>query len=471
MPVELKVNTMDHSDQFFSAPTPAVPVRAVHLDLKGLAPTFTRLLELLDLFAALRFNAVLIEWEDMFPWSFNPKAACQGHYTVEQVQGLADRCAELGLEVIPLVQCLGHLENVLRLPEYAPLCEYPERPDSLNPLAAGTPQLIQAMVEDLLAVLPGVNHMHLGGDEAWTFGMHPDTRAYIQEHGQPALYMHHYLPILNILNQRGVRPILWHDMMMDWPPQALETLAPHADLMVWGYRGKPDDNRHHHRRDVLESFAASGVCMWGAGAFKGADGPDRELPVAQERLVNHLGWAEVSNTFALKGIVTTGWSRYAFPRLQVEPIDACLPELAMAALVLHDGAWPQNGWSRCGQVLNQCGNQERSRRLRCLCQSLQTTRDEAWAHVRQIKEHLANLRMDPTRHDAGMANFLLGHLEPAVERADGLASRIIESLDDLVSPSAARAYGQTPVAALRGEVDHIKQMIANRMAVPSRACV
>jgi hexosaminidase len=451
---------MIDSGQIFCAPVPAVPVRAVHLDLKGLPPTFPRLLELLELFANLRFNAVLIEWEDMFPWSFNPKLACQGHYTVEQVRRLAQRCAELGLELIPLVQCLGHLENVLRLPEYAALCEHPERRDSLNPLAPGTPQLVRSMVEDLLGLLPGVKHIHLGGDEAWTFGSHPDTRAYIQEHGQPALYMHHYLPVLSMLNKRGIRPILWHDMMMDWPRQALETLAPHADLMVWGYCGKPDDNLHHHRRDVLETIAASGVRMWGAGAFKGADGPDRELPVSEKRLVNHLGWAEVSDTFHLKGVVTTGWSRYAFPRLQVEPIDACLPELTMAALVLHDGVWPENGWAQCEQALEQCSGQERGRRLRKLCRSLQSARDDAWSRVRQLKEHLANLSVDATRSDAGMANFLLIHLDPVVDKADSLARQIVDTLDGLVSPQSARAYGQTSIAALRGEIVQIKQMIA-----------
>ncbi len=65
------MNTLSSPNRFFIAQTPAVHIRGVHLDLKGLAPTFDRLMGLLDHFAALRFNVVLIEWEDMFPWHFD----------------------------------------------------------------------------------------------------------------------------------------------------------------------------------------------------------------------------------------------------------------------------------------------------------------------------------------------------------------------------------------------------------------
>ncbi len=42
----------------------------------------------------------------------------------------------------------------------------------------------------------------------------------------------HVGPILDRLNARGIRPILWHDMMVDWDDDALRALAPRCDLMV-----------------------------------------------------------------------------------------------------------------------------------------------------------------------------------------------------------------------------------------------
>ena len=44
-------------DALFNATAPVVGVRGVHLDLKGLAPTFDRLLELLDHFSAMRLRS------------------------------------------------------------------------------------------------------------------------------------------------------------------------------------------------------------------------------------------------------------------------------------------------------------------------------------------------------------------------------------------------------------------------------
>ncbi|MBL8993649.1 MAG: hypothetical protein JNM63_09930, partial [Spirochaetia bacterium] len=45
-----------------------VPVRALHLDLKGLPPTFSRLMTLIGIAKASGYNAILVEWEDQFPW-------------------------------------------------------------------------------------------------------------------------------------------------------------------------------------------------------------------------------------------------------------------------------------------------------------------------------------------------------------------------------------------------------------------
>ncbi|MEZ6190064.1 MAG: hypothetical protein R3C45_02090 [Phycisphaerales bacterium] len=49
--------------------------------------------------------------------------------------------------------------------------------DCLNPLADGARELIRTMVDDVIALMPGVRHLHLGGDEAWAFATHPDTKA------------------------------------------------------------------------------------------------------------------------------------------------------------------------------------------------------------------------------------------------------------------------------------------------------
>ena len=67
---------------------------------------------------------------------------------------------------------------------YRRLREVPHRADVLNPLAAGAGDLVRKMVDDVLSLCGPLRHFHLGGDEAWSFGTHPDTKAYIQRHGR-----------------------------------------------------------------------------------------------------------------------------------------------------------------------------------------------------------------------------------------------------------------------------------------------
>lgn len=416
-------------------------------------------MQLLDLFAAMRFNAVLIEWEDMFPWHFDESLRCDSCYSDTQVQQIVRRCDSLGLTLIPLIQSLGHLENVLKRDAYAHMREVDTRTDCLNPLAEGAGELIQAMIDDVLEAMPGVRWFHLGGDEAWVFGSHPDAAAYIKNHGAAALYCSHLNPLLDHLGGRDIRPILWHDMMMDWGEADLKAIGEKCDLMVWGYRGTPDDRQHHHRRETLDRIAASGVPMWGSSAYKGADGPYRDLPDAEARRVNHVGWAQAAQQYGMVGVVSTGWSRYAFSRVQVEPIDACLRELAMVAILFFEGEWPTEGWAACDTLLKHLGELELAKRMRDQLAALEETRNEAWQRARQLKEHLAGLAVEPQRGDGGMAAFLFQHFEPWVARVETLSQELKPMLEPLVGPHSAKVYSLTWATALRTEADDLQTRI------------
>ena len=80
----------------------SVPVRAIHIDLKGMPPKMERLLQLLELYAASSYNAVLVEWEDMFPWQ-EPLLRSPYAYSKEEINAFAEKAANCRMEIIPLV--------------------------------------------------------------------------------------------------------------------------------------------------------------------------------------------------------------------------------------------------------------------------------------------------------------------------------------------------------------------------------
>ncbi len=452
--------------ELFGRGQPVLPRRGIHLDLKGVPPTYERLISLLDLIKAARYNLLLVEWEDMFPWTVDERFRCETAYTAQQVRQFADEAARRGLEIVPLVQCLGHMETPLALPEYAHLRELPDECGGLNPLAEGGRQLVEAMVDDVLQLLPSVGHFHLGGDEAWTFGSHPDTKAYIAQHGKGALYLHHVEPLLDKLNSRGVRPILWHDMMIEWDEPALRNLGSKADLMVWGYQGHPDQSQHHYATKHMDRFRAAGVVMWGGTAYKGGDGEDIDLPGLGRRQENALGWAEVGQRYGMKGVVATAWSRYATHRVQNEPIDGALDSLVNVGVILHDGQPPAGGFAAVEGALDAWGEWQRFKATRDALRRLTGARERGWWNVRRASQLLAMQADDPRRRSSEGPRKALNMVRGAVDESEAAGRDLRQAMAGAVDDLWLQRYVNERAQPLRWLHDALRERA--RLAEVSR---
>ena len=91
-----------------------LPFRVVHVDLKGAPPRISYLKELFPLISRSGGNAVLMEYEDMFPYEGLVEAAsAKNAYTKEQIADLISIAKANNLEVIPLIQTFGHLEHLV----------------------------------------------------------------------------------------------------------------------------------------------------------------------------------------------------------------------------------------------------------------------------------------------------------------------------------------------------------------------
>lgn len=398
-----------------------VAVRGVHLDMKGVPPTFKRLLELLDVIKAAGYTALLVEWEDMFPWRVHEDMRCETAYSESEVQTFHEEAAGRDLEIIPLVQCLGHMETPLSVPGLAPLREVPYRSDGLNPLAPGARKLVEDMIDDVLDRTPGVRYFHLGGDEARTLGKGAETAKFAKKHGKAALYRQHIEPILEKLNALGVRPILWSDMMHTWPDEEIKAIAEKTDLCPWGYDRHPDDWEHHSGTRYIKRFHENGATLWGATAYKGATQHNADLCDYDQQEENALGWVEVAGRFGLVGLFATAWSRHSTHRTQTQPIDGCLDSLVNVGQILAEGR--PAGPERCLDILEKLGERRRFEACRGALEKLSDARSHSWRTIQYLREQIVLETADARRRASGMAmSFLLDlkrHIE--VGAAEGAA--------------------------------------------------
>ena len=439
-------------------PDPSTQARplAVHLDLKGLPPTRDRLITLLDTFQAAGYNTVLVEWEDAFPWTVDERFRSPTAYSPDTIRQFVDHARFLGLELIPLVQCLGHMETPLSLPEYAHLREVTDSCSDLNPLADGARQLIQDMVDDVLNLMPDIKHFHLGGDESWGFATHTDTRNYAERYGKDRLYLQHVEPLLDNLTAKGIRPLLWHDMMIEWDDATLKEIGAKADIVVWGYEGHPDEADHHFNTRYIHRFHKLGMPLWAAGAFKGADtdrGMSSDLPNPKERIRNAAAWMELDQRFGFTGLISTGWSRWATHSVQTEPIDGALDTLVRIGRVFRGNS----GDNTPEELLTSLGEHERWKRCSESLGLLSSARRNAWSNLQVLRENDAINNLRPTRCGSRIRTITLGWIDTSLSQLNTASLDVRSALQGLVADRWIDEYLHTRIQPLRDEIDTIRR--------------
>ena len=83
-------------------------------------PAFIR--SALDYMALMGLNCLILYMEDVYELEGEPRFGyMRGGYTQEQLRQLDDYAYQYGISIIASIQVLGHLEKVLRFPEYASL--------------------------------------------------------------------------------------------------------------------------------------------------------------------------------------------------------------------------------------------------------------------------------------------------------------------------------------------------------------
>jgi hypothetical protein len=389
--------------------------------------------ELLDILAAARINCVLVEWEDQYPWSTYPEIRNETAYSEKTVRQFLARAKALKIEVIPLVQCYGHLENVLSKPRLIGLRELPDHPADLCPFHPDSQKLILGLIDDVLKTHEGrIRRFHLGGDEARTLGSCPKCKAFVEKYGKAALYLQHVAPFLKHLNQRGLRPILWDDMMREWPMDALRDLSADAELMCWSYGSDPFK---WLKKEFPGRFMKAGVTLWGASAFKGGDGPRLDVPNLANRMSNEVAWAKEAQRRKMAGVVATGWSRYSTFTVPCEGIEASLDSLVLAGAALWDGWLPKDAVAQARKLL--CSGKMKKaageRFLRCLDASQKMEKWKAdFAARMESYQAMAFIAGEPDRANVEWAHRTCARMEEWMHQGEELGCAWIAAHKGLV---------------------------------------
>ena len=318
----------------------------VHIDMKGGPPTLTYLLELLEIMSEWGAEGVVVEWEDMFPWSGDLSVlARRGHYTLDMVSSLLDHAARLHLKVIPLIQTFGHMEFVLKHEKFHHLRQIATVPNCVRPLSLDTESgevqsLLAEMVRQVTAAHPGLSCLHIGCDEVWCLGQSERAKEHMEKLSLTVtdLYLAHVSGVCELAREMvaGLRVLVWDDMMRNASLAQLARLE--VEPVVWSYGQVclPAGllARYH------QVWPGS---VWAGSAWRGATGPSVSASTVRHHLANHLSWLAVEGgaEASMAGIIMTGWARYDHYAAHCELLPASLPSLAVCLAVLNTKSWTE----------------------------------------------------------------------------------------------------------------------------------
>ena len=228
--------------------------------------------------ALLGFNMVMLYTEDTYQLEGEPLFGHQrGAYAAEELQRLDDYAQRLGIEMIPCIQTLGHLAQILKWNAYS------EVKDTSGVLLAGeekTYQLIEKMIRHWKGVFRSPR-IHLGMDEAYSQG----RGRYLDRFGYTdrfEIFCDHLDRVVGLCRKHGREPMIWSDMFFsiasatgDYydpdaqvPAEIVQRIPREVGLVYWDYyHDNPAVYRHHierHRALGSSPIMGSGVWTWHA---------------------------------------------------------------------------------------------------------------------------------------------------------------------------------------------------------------
>lgn len=286
------------------------PLVGIHLDLKYHMPDKRYLLQWLEALPRWGINAVLIEYEDKFPFESRAFLRDPDAFTPAELAEFLATARRAGLTVIPLVQSLSHLEFALGCDRLAGLREAPDIPTQACPSNPQAVEFILEIMGEVMAYHADDELFHCGGDEAWSLGTCPRCAARAERLGAAGLWADHQRKIARFVVESGKRPILWDDVFWPDPAAAGRADLPAGTILhAWDYdlTDAPDHADRIARR--IAAYRQAGLDGLAAPCLNYG----QLLPRLSPSIANTRAWAAQVHAGAMLGLVNTSWACFHVP--------------------------------------------------------------------------------------------------------------------------------------------------------------
>lgn len=231
---------------------------------------------LLRRLALMGLNTCMLYTEDTYEVPEEPFFGyLRGRYTWEELKDLDAYADSLGIEMIPCIQTLAHLDQVLQWPAYA---NYRDTDSVILANNEKTYVLLEKMIAAATAPFHS-RRVHVGMDEAHGIG-NGRYRALFGEENPFVIINRHLKQVRSMCRKLGVRPMIWSDMYFrlgsktnDYydrackiPRKVVSGIPRDVDLVYWDYYHTDvefyEEWIDRHRDLGSEPVMAGGIWTW-----------------------------------------------------------------------------------------------------------------------------------------------------------------------------------------------------------------
>lgn len=275
-------------------------VRGFHIDCRTQVMKMSAIKALASDLSQKGINTLVMEYEATFPFQQHATLCNEYVYTEAEVEDLIAYCAQLNIDVIPLQNCFGHSEYILRHNRYAHLRESTKEISQVCPSKIEDAKIIFGEIFREVARLHPSKYFHIGADETYLLGSCKNCAATAAKEGKSRLFVDYVKAMSEIVLEMGKIPVIWADIILMYP-ETIHELPKELVFVEWNYGWEPD------RFGKLENLFATGAEIWGAPSLR--SGPDNIYLTQWEKHFNNLTtYIPFARDKGYKGMIQTSWS-------------------------------------------------------------------------------------------------------------------------------------------------------------------
>lgn len=267
--------------------------------------------EFADILKKMGYNTLMLYTEDTYELNDNPLFGyMRGRYSKEELKEIDAYCNSIGIELIPCIQTLAHLNCIFKWEEYEDIrdCD-----DILLMENDKTYTLIERMFETLSECFTS-KKIHIGMDEADRAG----TGKYQEKYGTCDKFEainKHLHRVCELAGKYGFEPMIWSDMFVKF---ALDTndyydikdhseiknkakLPENVSLVYWDYFASEYDS-YIQRVNVNKAFGKKVYFAGGAWTWK-SFAPDNTFSIKATKVA-----IDACNATEIDGLFITMWA-------------------------------------------------------------------------------------------------------------------------------------------------------------------